>query len=146
MYHSDLSLPPLSNLHINQNAQPQQAQTYNTRATKAPLVPAPQPSYSSQHQHTPQQLHSENDIPAPVPTRTVPVANMTAGAAGGHVVNTWNPEMGIKFGGNGGLGNAMAVEGRSPGWMMANGGQPGSAGANMAGNQTWDPTKGFKFG
>lgn len=140
--HSDLSLPPLSNLSIQQQQQHQQfnqePHTYNTRLTKAPLVPAPQPSYSSQHQQAPQQLHSENDhpqpIPAPVPTRTVPVANMTAN--GGHMVNTWNPDMGIKFGAGGAQGNAMAAEGRSPGWAGGQG-QP---------NQTWDPSKGFKFG
>jgi len=66
-----------------------------------------------------------------VPTR--------ADMGGGNMISTWNPEMGIKFGGGGGgggSGTATQNEGRSPSWQ-----QP-----QQQNNQTWDPNKGFKFG
>jgi len=55
------------------------------------------------------------------------------------VTATWNPEMGIKFGGVGG------VQGQEGGNSPAQG-QGRSAGGGGAGGGTWDPKRGFKFG
>ncbi|CZT44935.1 probable pH-response regulator palA protein [Rhynchosporium secalis] len=114
---NDLSLPPLSSLTLRQQqeANPPVPRTYN-----APSQPLPQRAQSNDA--------NENDIPAPVPQRarqSPPV-----------VPATWNPEMGIKFGG----ATAPAQD------VNANG-QQGQQGWQPAGVQrTWDPNRGFKFG
>jgi len=94
----------LSSLSIHQQ-QPQQYQTprsYNTRSSHAP--PPQQP-----------------EIPAPVPTRT----SMAPMQSPPIMPSMWNPEMGIKFGGD---------PNTNP--------QPN----NQNQNKTWDPNAGFKFG
>ncbi|CAG8955566.1 hypothetical protein HYFRA_00009520 [Hymenoscyphus fraxineus] len=98
---SELSLPPLSSLNIHHPPPPLQS----------PLQPSP-----SQQPH-PVSPPPRADISAPVPQRTsIQSPGLMAGG-------TWDPGMGIKFGGTG-----------------------GGAGAPAGGNQTWDPKRGFKFG
>ncbi|XMA12883.1 hypothetical protein WAI453_005674 [Rhynchosporium graminicola] len=114
---NDLSLPPLSSLTLRQQqeANPPVPRTYN-----APSQPPPQRTQSSNA--------NENDIPAPVPQRarqSPPV-----------VPATWNPEMGIKFGG----APAPAQDANANGQKEHQGWQP------AGGQKTWDPNRGFKFG
>ena len=113
---SDLSLPPLSSLSIQQkeNQQPQAHRTYSQ--------PRPPPPSQSPHSY-----HDDKYISAPVPQRAPSFAGMPVSA-------TWNPEMGIKFGGNGTQGPDQK---RSP---------PIPGGGGGGGGGPWDPKRGFKFG
>lgn len=114
---SDLSLPPLSSLTLRQQqeANPPIPRTYNSPSHTQPLARPPN-------------NNEESHIPAPVPQRarqSPPV-----------VPATWNPEMGIKFGGGGG--------GLPPSGMAGTGGTDGTK--MPQGPGTWDPNRGFKFG
>ncbi|CZS90214.1 probable pH-response regulator palA protein [Rhynchosporium agropyri] len=114
---NDLSLPPLSSLTLRQQqeANPPVPRTYNV-----PSQPPPQRAQSNDA--------NENDIPAPVPQRarqSPPV-----------VPATWNPEMGIKFGG----ATAPAQDANANGKQGQQGWQPAGV------QKTWDPNRGFKFG
>jgi len=128
---SDLSLPPLSSLSIQQPP-PNQHRSYNTRSsssnTSQPFSP-PQPlsnispppgqQYGQQtFSNPPPSGFQPQDIPAPVPTRA-PVAPMSPPV----MPAMWTPDMPIKFGG---------TVGTQPTQQQATG--------------PWDPNKGFKFG
>jgi programmed cell death 6-interacting protein len=131
---SDLSLPPLSSLSLQENI-PQAGipRTYNTRSSQPPQQQQ-RPSLS------PHSSYRDDAIPAPVPQR-VSVAPMTSPPI---MPAMWNPEMGIKFGGMGPPPNQNQNQNqgqgqggqRSPGWQPP----PGSSGG------TWDPNRGFTFG
>lgn len=84
---------------------------------------------------SPYPQENRDPIPAPVPTRppAAPMQSPPIVPSGG----TWNPDMGIKFGGVKGSNQGQAGSGQGTGtnqnqWP----GQPG----------TWDPNNGFKFG
>lgn len=99
-FHSDLNLPQLPNLALQQQKQQQenanissprsQSNPYNTRSTETPM-PAPVPTRASV-------------IPPPA-AQSLPVPGM------------WSPDMGIKFGSVGaavGAGEKGAGDGRVP--------------------------------
>lgn len=133
---------------------------HNSPAPQPQMLPQPQPqpqtqTYRSPPPPQPQQQtyrpapNNENigmgmgmgsQIPAPVPHRApiaAPVANMTSP---GILPTTWDPAMGIKFGGTPvGKGNA---EGQGQG--MPGGWQPPQQ--QQGGGGTWDPSKGMRFG
>lgn len=125
LLNSDLSLPPLSSLTLRQQqeANPPIPRTYNSPSHSQP------PSRAANNSN-----NDDAHIPAPVPQRarqSPPV-----------VPATWNPEMGIKFGGAGPAPGGMVGQdgkksppGQGQGWPPASGGQG-----------TWDPNRGFKFG
>ena len=129
--YSELSLPPLSHLSLqsqsNENYQQHIPRTHNTQSTS---------SYSS-HAYQPQ----GEPIHAPLPTRA-PTAPMQSPSI---MPTTWNPDMGIKFGGTlpqpnpkqepglNGQGQPTQVQ------TQRSGQWPGQGG-------TWDPNRGFKFG
>ncbi len=117
---NDLSLPPLSNLTLS--PQPQQPRTYNTRSSSHGPPPPSQNLFLGEQ--TPVYPQNEN-IPAPIPQRAS-IASMTTPPI---MPQTWNPELGIKFGG----------QGQEPGKEQSQQGQRQGAG-------TWDPNRGFKFG
>ncbi|KAI9054076.1 hypothetical protein LZ554_001247 [Drepanopeziza brunnea f. sp. 'monogermtubi'] len=117
---SDLSLPPLSSLKLRQQqeANPPTPRTYNSPAPPQPRAPN----------------NEDSHIPAPVPQRAGP--NLTSPTA--VVPATWNPDMGIKFGG---LGAAGSGNGGGQGENIAPPPPP-----QQQAQQTWDPNRGFKFG
>jgi hypothetical protein len=119
--HSELSLPPLSSLSLRQQqeAQPPVPRTYN-----AP----PAPSQASPYQRS---LDENSRIPAPIPQRAsiVPMASPP-------ITATWNPNMGITFGG---------APPPNQQQEQNNGGQKSPPSWPPPGAQTWDPNRGFKF-
>ena len=116
---NDLSLPPLSNLTLSPQ-QPQQARVYNTRAS---AHVSPPPAQYQPEPPRPQLYSPQNEkLPAPVPQRAS-IASMTTPPI---MPTTWNPELGIKFGGP------------SPGEQNPGPNQGGQRG-------TWDPNRGLKF-
>lgn len=124
---SDLSLPPLSSLSLHPaEQQQQQPRTYNTRSSSS--HPPPQ-------QPSPYPQTNKNEIPAPIPQRAA-IAPMTSPPI---MPTTWNPELGIKFGGPGPGPEGQNQGGQGQGW-------PPSSGGAGAGSGTWDPKRGFKFG
>lgn len=90
--------------------------------------------YDSARSSTLQQQRAEQPtpLPAPVPIKSAPVANMTAAnglnAQAGPITGTWDPDMGIKF---------------------ASGTTPLAESQNTAAKNKdtrWDPTRGLRFG
>jgi programmed cell death 6-interacting protein len=125
---NDLSLPPLSNLTLS--PQPQQPRTYNTRSSSHGPPP---PSQNLPQAYQPPMINSEN-IPAPIPQR----ANVSSMTTPPITPQTWNPELGIKFGG------PPPPPGPGPGPGQGQG--QDQAGQRPGGGGTWDPNRGFKFG
>lgn len=136
-HQSDLSLPPLSSLNLRQDTPTQKPRTYN-----AP--PASTPSHrESTYNNNPRESmyrtasHDGEPIPAPVPQRAS-IVPMTSPP----ITATWNPELGIKFGG------PPAQQGQDGGASNKGGQKSPSAwppsGPNGAG--TWNPNQGLRFG
>lgn len=122
---SDLSLPPLASLSLQQPPHQHQYQQQDPfQAAQVPQVPRTYNTRSVTSNPPPPQTYAQANMPAPTPTRA-PVAPMQSPPI---MPAMWNPDMGIKFGGTpqdqGGQGTNQ--------WS----GQPGA----------WDPNKGFKFG
>jgi programmed cell death 6-interacting protein len=95
---SELNLPPLSSLSLQHQAPPPQQYRPPSQTQHAPpphlQTPRSYNTRSSSHHSLAQ------EIPAPVATRAAPVAQMSP-PLGGIMPTTWDPAMGIKFGGAG---------------------------------------------
>lgn len=134
---SDLSLPPLSSLNLRQDTPTQITRTYN-----APPAPTPshrESTYSNNSRESVYRTasHDGEQIPAPVPQRAsiVPMNSPP-------ITATWNPDLGIKFGGpptqqaqDGGSNNKGGQK-SPPAWPPS--------GPNVGG--TWNPNQGLRFG
>lgn len=114
---SDLNIPQLASLNINQNVPPQTP------------VPAPQP----RNLRSSARVAPESPMPAPIPTRS-PAQQPQMPSVPAATPGTWNPQMGIRFGG------ASPGQGQQKNENVA----PGQAAGPMPGQ--WDPNQGIRFG
>ncbi|KAK3988835.1 pH-response regulator protein palA/prr-1 [Cladorrhinum sp. PSN332] len=126
----EISMPPLSSLSLNPaptQSQPVQAyQQSNSYYMQSPPTPPRQPIRQSVVAQSPPveaQIQSWADnVPPQQPRPMPPISSMQG---------SWMPDMGIKFAGASGGGNAQ--------------GQGGQAGSSAT-RQTWDPNSGIRFG
>lgn len=141
----DLSMPlaPMSSLSLHHP----QPLVHHAPPPPQPLIPV----QIQAQENIPSPRRELSPIQAPVPQRaslqSTPV-NVGGGAAGvggipgafgsnvGGAGGTWNPELGIKFGGAGGGGSAGAGAGQN---------SEGAASAQPK-QTTWDPSAGLRFG
>ena len=107
----------------------------HTRSESSTIIPKAAASHPPPQQPSPYPQTNKNEIPAPIPQRAA-IAPMTSPPI---MPTTWNPELGIKFGGPGPGPEGQNQGGQGQGW-------PPSSGGAGAGSGTWDPKRGFKFG
>ncbi|TIC97966.1 pH-response regulator protein palA/prr-1 [Colletotrichum higginsianum] len=141
----DLSMPPLSSLNINRSpVHSPTGSSYDPRSQSyfsASVVPSTTQQQQQQQQSQPQQPPTRHEVHSPVEAHiqswagsTVEPQHPRPAAA---MAGMWQPDMGIKFGGQPGASASAPAPAPAP--ASASGQSPPQGG-------TWNPASGIKFG